>query len=217
MLIHYYDAAVRTGVRSTAVRSPRESGTAVRSTAVCSTRNRLTLDDLHKHAWALFCRGRARTDAPDERPFIFRFEPLDAQSGLLTIRSAEPFAIATRRQLHIERGAVLPVRYLFVPAMRSGRRAWTPRSTEWAGIGARALHRAGLDLEGEPRAQLRGYWRKYHNTAPLPIAEIRTWATLTDPGLFAPAFLVGIGRQRGYGLGMIHVPPEHCIPVREAA
>lgn len=177
-----------------------------------------TLDDLHKQAWLMFGYG-PRDAALTERPFIFRFEPFDDRRTLITLRCDRPFKGAQAHRVVVENGATIEVDYLFFPRRRHKRKAWTPKSEEWASIGAAALQRAGLDLCSEISDKLLDYRKlKAHRPCPaLPAVNLRCQATITDVQAFAGAFLDGIGSKRGYGAGLIRLAPDSPTQAERAA
>lgn len=177
----------------------------------------LTLDDLHKHAWTLFCDG-PRDRKLTTRPFIFRFEPFDDRRMLLTLRSDRPFAGSQARRVAFEAGDRIECDYAFVPTRRNENTPRTPPGDEWVPLGVAILERGGLNITDTPDERLLGYWKKYaQQRGPIPVLTMRCRAAIARPETFASTFLDGIGRRRGFGLGMIRLAPDSAIQPQKAA
>jgi len=179
----------------------------------------MCLDDWHKLAWRLFCGGKNRYQG--RRPFVFRIHPLDAERMFILVRSERAFAHAQPRWLDIEAGQRVVADLCYVPARRpggGGRAEITPRSERWPEIERHTLARAGVEVESASRSSLMGYFKLYaEKSALLPVVHASRSGKVADEAAFAQAFLHGIGRKRGYGMGTIMLPAPEAQASRVAA
>lgn len=179
-------------------------------TRVPTRRRQITLDYLHKHAWSLFCGG-SRDHNVDKRPFIFRFDAFDDRRFLIMLRCDRPFVGSQARHMNFEIGDPIEIDWQFIPGVRLERKEWTPRSTEWLRLGQRVLLRAGLAADCTLRAQLVRYARRVASQNPVPVVNVRYRGAIHSESAFATAFLDGIGRKRGYGMGLIRIAPDSPV------
>lgn len=167
-----------------------------------------TLNTFHNEAWKLFDGGR-KVDL-DKRPFHFRFEPLDDSRALFMIRNKRSFPGSNPRTVHPDRHKHLECRYAFSPIKRNrklhgnGYKERVAPRNEWRDKGIKCLERAGLEIMDVINVKPIGFWKKNErNNASRPVVDIRCHVKIDDPDALAKALLHGIGRERGYGMGLI--------------
>lgn len=171
----------------------------------------VTLDDRHKTAWRLFA-GTA--DYPGgQRNFLFRAEPLGPNRHLFMLRSAEPFPGGAPREIELKEGTRLNLEWVMSPTITAscgvhgqrGKHMPAPRE-RWPEVVTSRLAAGGLaladpqDLDVLEWTSVRHVRRKKGR---FTVAQFRAAVTVSDPIKAASAWLDGIGRKKGYGMGML--------------
>lgn len=172
-----------------------------------------TLDDYHQTAWRLFTGSTHY--APEERPFLFCFEPLAPAQHLLVIRSAIEFPHSQLKQKTMCQGDVIHLEWYWIPSVatrlsptgeRLTRSKHIPATRErWEALLSERLLKHGFMVAAEeirctplgqwPMSEQQDLW--YQRV--LVSAEVR----VGDAGKAAQAWLSGMSRLKAYGMGML--------------
>lgn len=165
------------------------------------------LETIHKRAWNMFTH-----DAPydqGDRPFLFRFEPLGAESLFITMRSHQPFAGATQRALDIEANQNVTINLAMIPTRRIGSREYIPRSTDWPALWAEKAARAGIEVAPDTIVfDSLGRWSWNTGGRTLRVMSGCVSGTVKDPEAFQTAWHAGVGRRKAYGMGMLELATQ---------
>ena len=197
MDIHYYERSVMTRVP-------------------IANKSQRVLDDLHRHAWHLF-NG---TKNERGRPFVFRFDPINDDRFLVTLRSDKPFKDSVERVLSVHEGDSVTVDLASLPLARrtnhqNGKEVQRERvlaDDEWPDYMQRLIAKAGLSETETPKlTRLAKYRLKPEMWSRKPVANATVTATIQDINAFASAWLDGVGRSRGYGMGMLRLHPDSPV------
>ena len=172
-----------------------------------------TLDDYHRTAWRLFA-GEAH-HPQQERPFLFRFDALEGDRHLFTLRADRPFPGARQQQLTLDVGDRLRLAWHWVPSVatrlsplgeRLSRSRHVPAPRErWEGLLSERLARQGLWAAPEQIACLPvGRWQQRDG---LPawheVVHVNAEVYVESPEKAALAWLGGLSRLRAYGMGLL--------------
>lgn len=169
------------------------------------------LNQHHKAAWRIFACGR---EGIEGRNFIFTIRDLGGQQ-YLHIRATEPFPGSRERALDIQEGEAITIRIKLNPLRtvtetneKTGlpvkHRRLVPKEqrNDWA---TDMLERRGMSVETlELLDENVTRWGKpgYRDMSSL-VSEFKATVIVSDPALFHEAWVGGIGRRKGYGLGMM--------------
>ena len=171
----------------------------------------VTLDDRHKTAWRLFTGA---SDYPGgQRNFLFRAEPLGPNRHLFMLRSAEPFPGGAPREIDLRKGARLNLEWVMSPTITAGvpvhgqRGKHMPAPRErWPEVVASRLAASGLTLADPQGLEVLEWTSVRHvrrKKGRFTVAQFRAAVTVSDPIKAASAWLDGVGRKKGYGMGML--------------
>lgn len=174
----------------------------------------VTLDDRHKAAWRLFSGNSHYSGG--QRNFVFRAEPLGSNRDLFMLRSAEPFQGGSPCEITLEAGGRLVLEWLMSPTIATGRVKTStheqrgkhipaPRE-DWPAVASLRLAGAGLGLADPEGVEVLGATGVRHSrrcNARFTVARFRAAVIVDDPIKAATAWLNGIGRKKGYGMGML--------------
>lgn len=179
----------------------------------------VTMDDFHKSAWALF--STANDQNLGQRPFLFRFDSYAGNRSLLTIRSDRKFPGAAQRQLSVSEGCSVEFDLNWIPVRRRGNKPYTPPESEWPDLVLRLCERAGIETTELPVIEVVCTMpfdaRMQQRSQNLPIANCRVRGRVSDVDAFAQSYLDGLGRKKGYGMGMIRVTLASELTSRRVA
>lgn len=209
MIVHYFEAMAMV---------PRAT----------PTRGHLSLEEHHRTAWRLFSQGATDLQDGDPRPFLFRVHPHPSlPMDLYLIRSPMAFAGArassSLRSVDLSEGKALALSWLHLPSRsrllaspQEGRAAGKPRGQryqpafeEWPQNCRDKIHRHGWEVCGEIEVHRHGLFRLPGRQGRLiGVAHCQARLRVTDPMLAAEAWLKGVSRKRGYGLGLL-MPAQH--------
>lgn len=165
------------------------------------------LESIHKRAWEMFTHGGPHKY--NERPFLFRFEPLGAASLFITMRSYQPFAGATQRMLDVEAGQSLTLNLSMIPTRRVGSREYVPRATDWPALWADKAKLAGIEVAPDTiQFDSLGRWSWNKGRRTLSVMSGRVTGSVKDLEAFKAAWRTGVGRRKAYGMGMLELAAE---------
>lgn len=169
---------------------------------------------MHQRVYDVVTNGQHQ----DRRDFVFDLLPIDAEStlALATVRSIKfsDEIPAEDKSLTVRHGDDLRIRVRLASVRR-------PRSAEGKSVAQRVtpgqleewftdlLARKGMNAE-DVRVVDKATFRVDKEPYPFIIPAVRYSATVTidNPVSFATAFLSGVGRHKGYGLGLLEVETE---------
>jgi hypothetical protein len=183
------------------------------------TRGHLSLDDHHQTAWRLFSQGAADLQDGDSRPFLFRVQPHPSlPMDVYLLRAPMAFAGAREYRVDLSEGEELTLSWLHLPSRsrllaspQDGRAAGKPRGQrfqpgieEWPQNCRDKIRRHGWEVRGEIEVHRHGVFRLPGKGGRLiGVAHCQARLRVTDPRLAAEAWLKGVSRKRGYGLGLL--------------
>jgi len=165
----------------------------------------------HQAAWRIFACGR---DGLKGRDFIFSLRDIGHQE-YLHLRATEPFPGSVERPTQVEPGQQMTIRVKLHPiktikekTLNGGaevkRIGLVPpdQRNQWA---TEMLQRRGMAVTGISLLSERVWpWGKrgYDDISTL-VSEFQAEITVVDTELFQQAWVKGIGKRKGYGLGMM--------------
>lgn len=177
------------------------------------------LNDHHQSAWALFAKGAPDWRASEARPFLFRVQPHPTlPMDVYLLRAPVAFAGARPRSVDLGEGRVLAASWLHLPS--SSRLDTEPGSGPTAGTGRGKryqpsieawpencrdkIRRHGFEVDGKMAVHKHGVFRfPGKRGRRIGIAHCRATLVVTNPERAAEAWLRGVSRKRGYGLGLL--------------
>ena len=181
------------------------------------------LEAWHKTAWSLFAQSAPALEDNADRPFVFRVQPHPTlPMDVYLLRATQPFGAAQRRMLTLSEGVELPVSWLHIPSRSrpavphgegpaSGRprgKRYVPSISEWPALCRDKLARHGLTVSGDIAVTPHGPFKGPRQDRTLiSAAHCKATVQVRDPLLAAEAWLAGVSRMRGYGMGML-VPAQ---------
>lgn len=175
----------------------------------------VTLNDLHKAAWALYT-GTGKMEIPKgvERPFTFRADEMPGRPGmyLLIVRSPFAFANAKPASLDLSAGLSLTIEFMYSPFLRTKNAQGktirtTPPRDAWPDNARQRLQAAGLEPETVAVTHL-PQMRVKARQKPQPLVMVEATATVTDPVAVADKWIRGATPMRAYGMGQFTLLPD---------
>ncbi|KXS55438.1 MAG: hypothetical protein AWU57_217 [Marinobacter sp. T13-3] len=171
--------------------------------------------DIHDQVYQVVLDGKNVPQHQKTRLFLYDAMPLDADAelGLVTARAPAfgPHIESASNKLTVRPGDTLTLN-LTVSATRKVRVDNGKREQividddvpEW--IGHLLARHAGVTVDDAVLVSRQNYTvRKPKMAFRVPVVKVRAVATVQDAPAFAKAFLNGVGRQKGYGTGLIEV------------
>lgn len=177
------------------------------------------LESWHQTAWSLFAQSAPELEDNAERSFVFRVQPhLTLPMDIYLLRATQPFGDAKARTITLAEGSELALSWLHIPTRSrpalphgegsaSGRprgRRYVPQFGEWPSICRNKLARHGLTVLGDVTVMPHGPFRgPGKGRALVRAAHCSATVQVHDPMLAVEAWLAGVSRMRGYGMGML--------------
>lgn len=165
----------------------------------------------HQAAWRMFACGRENLE---DRNFVFSLREIGLRQ-YLHLRASEPFPGSVERRTQVPAGQSMTIRIKLHPIRTSTesepntgakvkhRRLVPPdQRNQWA---TEMLERRGMTVSSiSLLAEQSWPWGKrgYEHISTL-VSEFQANITVVDPDLFQQAWVQGIGKRKGYGLGMM--------------
>lgn len=188
------------------------------------TRGHISLDDHHKTAWTLFSHGAPASQEGEGRPFLFRVKPHPSlPMDIYLLRAPTPFARAKVRTVELAEGEEMILSWLHLPSRsrllaspEKGRASGKPRGQryqpgidEWPQNCRDKINRHGWEVCGDIHVHRHGAFRLPGKRGQLiGVAHCQARLRVTDSMLASEAWLKGVSRKRGYGLGLL-MPVNH--------
>jgi hypothetical protein len=172
---------------------------------------------IHDQVYQIVLDGKNIQDDQKTRLFIYDAVPLDAENeiGLVTARASQfrDHIESEARTLTVRPGDQMTLKVTVSANRRSKvnnveqvHRIADEAIPEW--ITSLLTKNAGVCVSNVRLLNRRDY--KVHKPKAVflvPTAQIQANVTIEDAARFAKAFLGGIGRQKGYGVGIMEVAP----------